>query len=296
MGSRPRRRGFTLVEMLVVMGIIAILAGILLPAIMAARRKAQEAATQTLINQCEIAATAFFNDYGDYPPSTWAELDEFLDVELDIFQVDDNALDTYVWPTTQGPFPRPHPWVSGLNEGIEVFLACVASQGSAYIDVDAGHLANTDADFDRDNGDVDLDDKLDIHTATNWVFGGSWPNNPQPVYELVDYWGNPLVYFHNRDYRTYDRTSPGYGGAAAYYAWPEYATWDTTVDPAEVVSVDDAEGTTPVYSVSTSDLNVAPQLQSYQLYSWGLDGQPGYYDGNTTEKRDWRDNLKNWED
>jgi prepilin-type N-terminal cleavage/methylation domain-containing protein len=295
MGSRPHRRGFTLVEMLVVMGIIAILAGILLPAVLAARREAQKTATRTLINQCEVAATAFFNDHGDYPPSTWAELDKFFDIELDYFQVDDDTIDTYVEPTTPGPFPEAHPWVCRLNEGIEVFLACLASQGGTYIDVDASHLGNTDADFDRESNAGGPDD-FDIKVTTNWVFGGNWPFNPQPAYELVDYWGNPFVYFHNRDYSTYDRTSPGYGGTAAYYARPEYAQRDETVDPPEVVAVDNAEGTAPVYSVSTSHLNVAPKLQSYQLYSWGIDGQPGYYDGNTTEKGDWRDNLKNWED
>lgn len=64
----PRRRGFTLVEMLVVMAIIAVLAAILLPAINAARRAARNNRIAQELNQLAQAVEAYKQKYGDYPP------------------------------------------------------------------------------------------------------------------------------------------------------------------------------------------------------------------------------------
>lgn len=61
-------RGFTLIELLVVISIIAILAGILLPAIGAVRRAAKRAGTQSLIKRIEVALEAFKRDTTMYPP------------------------------------------------------------------------------------------------------------------------------------------------------------------------------------------------------------------------------------
>lgn len=65
-----RRRAFTLVELLVVVGIIALLIGLLLPALTAARRQAQ--VTRCLAVEREIASAAGVhatNHKGYYPPA-----------------------------------------------------------------------------------------------------------------------------------------------------------------------------------------------------------------------------------
>jgi general secretion pathway protein G len=73
-GRNPKspRSGFTLVEMMVVVVIIAILAGLLLPAINAARIKAKEAAVVVEIKQLEAGIAAFKAKYGTEPPSRFS--------------------------------------------------------------------------------------------------------------------------------------------------------------------------------------------------------------------------------
>ena len=63
------RGGFTLVELLVVIIVLAILVGLLLPVIAAALRNAKNAAVQAEINQLAQALGSFRANFGDYPPS-----------------------------------------------------------------------------------------------------------------------------------------------------------------------------------------------------------------------------------
>lgn len=71
--TTPRlRRGFTLVEALLVMVIIAILAGIALPLLRGAVARADAARVRTDVRQIEVAALQYREDQGRFPPrSAW---------------------------------------------------------------------------------------------------------------------------------------------------------------------------------------------------------------------------------
>ncbi|HEY8665344.1 MAG TPA: prepilin-type N-terminal cleavage/methylation domain-containing protein [Tepidisphaeraceae bacterium] len=64
---RLRRSGFTLVEMLVVMGIIAALAAILLPTITRAWRSSMRARARMDMETISVAIEAYRNDFNAYP-------------------------------------------------------------------------------------------------------------------------------------------------------------------------------------------------------------------------------------
>ena len=66
---KRKRTGFTVVEILTVVTIIAILLGVLIPALSMVRNFAKETKQKAQIAGIELALLAFRNDYGDYPPS-----------------------------------------------------------------------------------------------------------------------------------------------------------------------------------------------------------------------------------
>jgi type II secretory pathway pseudopilin PulG len=68
-GGSAAASGFTLVELLLVMGIIVMLVGLLFPAVNAAVTAVRVAATQSTINNLSAGLESFKQDWGIYPPS-----------------------------------------------------------------------------------------------------------------------------------------------------------------------------------------------------------------------------------
>ena len=65
-----RLRAFTLIEMLTVIAIIAILTGLVIPAVIMAKRKARAAKAQSDIAALASAITMYISDFGAPPPTT----------------------------------------------------------------------------------------------------------------------------------------------------------------------------------------------------------------------------------
>ena len=63
-----QRRALTLVELLVVIGVIAMLVGLLIVGINAAQKRAQKMNTQFLLSSISQALSRFKSDHGYYPP------------------------------------------------------------------------------------------------------------------------------------------------------------------------------------------------------------------------------------
>ena len=62
------KKGFTLVELLVVISIISMLAGQLLPSLSTAREKGRQANCINNLHQMSIAIEMYYQDFKDYPP------------------------------------------------------------------------------------------------------------------------------------------------------------------------------------------------------------------------------------
>lgn len=71
-----RPAAFTLVEMLVVLGILALLMGMLMPILMIAQRAARKSATMSVMHKTDTALRLFKNDMGVYPyQRNYADID-----------------------------------------------------------------------------------------------------------------------------------------------------------------------------------------------------------------------------
>lgn len=76
---RKAQAGFTLIELIVVIAIIGILAGIALPRLTHAPKRAEEAVLKTNLRAIRDAINQFYADKGHYPPSLDALVeDEYL--------------------------------------------------------------------------------------------------------------------------------------------------------------------------------------------------------------------------
>jgi len=64
-----KKKGLTIIELLIVLGIIAILVGLLVPSLSAVKKMAKETKQKAQFATIELALAAFKNDEGDYPPS-----------------------------------------------------------------------------------------------------------------------------------------------------------------------------------------------------------------------------------
>ena len=91
-----REKGFTLVELLVVMAVIVVLAGFLLPALGRAREQGRRTSCMNNLKQIGLAVALYRLDYNDAFPSN-------LDVLYDAANLEDSYIDNlkvFICPST----------------------------------------------------------------------------------------------------------------------------------------------------------------------------------------------------
>jgi len=166
--ARPdarREGGFTLVEMIAVMTIVAILATVIIGGVVFSQRRARIAATKALLGKLSMAINTYRADYGAYPPNTrpstgWAG-----------------------WYTDPGDglnMPSETLWyfLTGIyeDEDLSDIDRKKMARKSPYIDLREADLKRTGVAFWMNN----LDNVKDT------------PADEYP--EIVDAWGSPIHY------------------------------------------------------------------------------------------------------
>lgn len=70
----PKERGFTLIELVVVLAIIGILIAAAVPLYLGARKKAYKAEANNALQELKTMEWAYYQQYGGFPPITVASL------------------------------------------------------------------------------------------------------------------------------------------------------------------------------------------------------------------------------
>lgn len=217
---RPARRarGFSFVEILVVMGIIGVLVGMGLAAFKIVSGKAPEVKTKALLQKMRANCDAWRGAYKATLPSDLQKL-KLLGL-----------------PFTPG---KPQP-PNTTNAEIESVVQCLTLPGFDHNpDID-GDLGNTD------------EDRLDKALAKS---------GDAALFEVLDAWHNPLVYFTDSDYANAEKNPP------TLLCGPDSDTPGAAVNPRPWRNVN-PDGSPGAFA----------QSGGYQLFSMGADGLPNTED------------------
>lgn len=158
-----RRRGFTLIEIMIVIGIIVILMAVLVVAFSGAFSKSEQAEVTATIQTLKTNIDSYSARWGTAPPSNMQDLAALM------------------MPNQVLAAPNKE------NEGIETLILALRSrkENGPYLDVPlfADDKRRTNLDMDMVVESALTPQALDIEVGTS-----------RDLFEFVDPWGNPLVY------------------------------------------------------------------------------------------------------
>lgn len=160
------RRGFTLIEIMIVIGIIVLLASVLLVSFSGVFSKSKEAQTKATIESLKSNVETFQSHWGIPPPANLRDL---------------GILANY--PVLADP--------NQTNVGIESLVLALRSKLEQGPHIDNALLQDdkrrTNLDMDTVIEEVGAPEFLDIEEGSS-----------SDLFEIVDAWGNPLVYIDSK--------------------------------------------------------------------------------------------------
>ena len=201
----PSNTAFTLIELLVVISIIALLVGILLPALGAARRTAMQSKCLSNLRQVATGAQFYANDWKERLPlipsfnrqgEQIEKLDQYLGGNKNIF-VCPTALDTEtageLWGGSNGPPPPPPQTLNGLGNGLyeSRYSGVKATAGQEIWGTGKSYFTdyklndNRGNNPDLNNGDGIIDRPISSLPATTWVVVAIDLDWPQVINDAV---------------------------------------------------------------------------------------------------------------
>jgi prepilin-type N-terminal cleavage/methylation domain-containing protein len=211
-GAGPRRRGFTLIEMMAVVAVLALLLALLFPALSRARRQARRNATRSTFQSLSTALEQYKADWGVYPRSNGADepkpptsvasdartgaemLVDFLCGPSDDYRDRDGNLDpaelTYVWlsdPAETTPAPGTIPARSGLKKMNVPGLTNFGKTIGPYMEYSPKRV-------------VTITTGPNLSGSAGGIGGGSGGSGPENIRREVfaDSWGRPILYWRAR--------------------------------------------------------------------------------------------------
>lgn len=178
--TSKEKHAFTLTELLVVISIIAVLAGLLLPALMTAQDEAKLAACMNNLKQFGIAIENYRNDFnGNYPP--WLSTTDIQEVP-GLFVCPFDGADG-----AEGARPD---WITGIPSG-------PTSQYAETNDMPVGSFSATDKDPSRLGSIEDYFDKFSLVSRLTEGYRGDNVNRCSYLYEFnqeIVSWGKSGSY------------------------------------------------------------------------------------------------------
>jgi prepilin-type N-terminal cleavage/methylation domain-containing protein len=133
---KRRKKGFTLIELMIVIAIIAILAAVLVPNFMRAREASRLTACKSNLKNISTAAETYSNDYdGLYPGNT-----TFQEITFSANSGVNTLANTYIGKILNCPAAaRPYTYRLSTDSGAGYWIYCPAATGSGANGVNRKH-------------------------------------------------------------------------------------------------------------------------------------------------------------